>query len=155
MNVRGKAMNVRLKNIKGLYIGDICYALDDKIYDGIWGHEDYADGKFRTHDGLEFAVGSTAYGDGTYYGTDGTKYPVDAGVVGVVDLRLATKYSYEELEELGRIVPEADEVKFFAEDGYFEIRVYKDGEKIDNIEIFTADDDCDEEDDYDEEDYVW
>lgn len=145
-------MKVRLKNIKGLYIGDICYALEEDVYNNVWGKEDYADGKFKTDNGLEFAVGSTAFGDGSYYGTGGTMYAVDAGVIGVVDLRLATRYSHEELEELGRIIPDADEVVFYTEDGYFEIKVYKDNEQTHDIEIFTSDEEDEDEDEYHEDD---
>ncbi len=73
------------------YVGDICYSLTDETYDNVWGgaHK-YENGLF--HVGalkLPFAVHATAYGDGVYPGSDGFDYPVDAGVIGMVDHRLA------------------------------------------------------------------
>jgi hypothetical protein len=70
---------------KGEYfIGDICYALDDKIYDNIWGKvHGYKNGCFNV-DKSKFVVSGTAHGDGCFMGSDGVKYGVDAGVIGVV-----------------------------------------------------------------------
>jgi len=70
---------------KGTYfIGDICYALDENIYDYIWGKKyEYENGEFKVGKS-KFVVASTAYGDGCYEGTDGCEYGVDAGVIGIV-----------------------------------------------------------------------
>lgn len=145
-------MKYTLKNIKGLYVGDICYALEDKIYDGVWGKNGYEDGMYETEDGLQFAVAGTAHGDGTYYSGDGHDYSVDAGVIGVVDLRLATKYSLEELDSLGHVFPNADEVQFIAEDGYFDITVFENGKRIITYDIETGyEEEWDDEDEWDEE----
>lgn len=138
-------MRITLRDIEGLYIGDICYALEDDVYDGVWGKNDYESGKYETEDGLQFAVDNTYCGDGLYESCDGEFYPVDAGVIGVVDLRLATKSSLDELKRLGKIIPEADMVEFFAEDGVFDITVYKDNEEIYSTEINTRDYDEDED----------
>ena len=63
------------------YIGDICYCLNDDEYNNIWGKQyDYKNGAYGF-----FAVGETAYGDGEYYGGRWV-FPVDAGVIGVVDM---------------------------------------------------------------------
>ena len=63
------------------YIGDICYCLNDDEYDKIWGNKyKYSNGAYGF-----FAVGGTAYGDGEYYGGRWV-FPVDAGVIGVVDM---------------------------------------------------------------------
>lgn len=86
------------------FIGDICYALDENIYSEIWGDKyDYVDGSFKTDKG-EFAVSSTAYGDGEYYGTDGREYGVDAGCLGVVPMELWKDRNENELNRLGRVV---------------------------------------------------
>lgn len=138
-------VRITLKNIEGLYIGDICYALEDDVYDGVWGKNDYEPGRYETEDGLQFAVDNTYCGDGLYESCDGEFYPVDAGVIGVVDLRLATKSSLDELRRLGKVIPEADMVEFFAEDGMFDITVYKDNEEIYTTEINTRDYDEDED----------
>ena len=63
------------------FIGDICYCLNDDEYDNIWGKQyNYKNGVYGF-----FAVGGTAYGDGEYYGGRWV-FPVDAGVIGVVDM---------------------------------------------------------------------
>lgn len=131
-------MNCTLRHIEGLYIGDICYALNDDTYYNTWGKENhFEDGKFETKDGLEFAVAGTAEGDGWYVSNDGSEYGVDAGIIGVVDLRLATKYSIDELKNLGKIIPDADEAEFFADEGLFHIKTYKDRKLIYDTEIDT------------------
>lgn len=79
-----------LKSKKGFYVGDICYVLDDDIYDGVWGAHGYADGCYDTELG-KFAVGSTAYGDGCYDDQYGHRFPVDAGVIGIVPWEILEK----------------------------------------------------------------
>lgn len=88
----------------GLYIGDLCYALENKVYHEIWGEQsNYKDGAYKDPEtGLEFAMVGTAYGDGEYAGDDGNYYPVDAGIIGICDRKLATKYG--NMEKYGRIV---------------------------------------------------
>ena len=90
----------KLRSDIGFYIGDICYALSDKMYHEIWGDKyRWEDGEFEMMDsGFNFAVGSTAYGDGCYTDQYGHEYPVDAGVIGIVPLELVAK---EEAYELG------------------------------------------------------
>ena len=34
----------KIKSEKGFYVGDICYALSDDTYDGVWGGAGYEDG---------------------------------------------------------------------------------------------------------------
>lgn len=65
-----------------LFVGDICYALNDDIYDKIWGGHNYKDGEYVEHG---FIVGSTAFGDGCYEDENGHEFGVDAGVIGVTD----------------------------------------------------------------------
>jgi len=67
------------------YIGDLCYAMKDKIYDGIFGGNDYAYGYYTLKNGC-FLVDGTAYGDGSYQGTNGFDYGVDAGIIGIASL---------------------------------------------------------------------
>jgi len=77
------------------YIGDICYALKNDIYDDIWGDVyDYSDGKFEV-DNSVFAVAGTKYGDGGYKGSNGFIYDVDAGVIGMVHEKLMKMDHYE------------------------------------------------------------
>lgn len=149
---RGKTMKITLKNIEGLYIGDICYALEDNVYDGIWGKNDYKPGRHETEDGLQFVVDDTYSGDGFFKADDGTNYSVDAGVIGVVDLRLATRYDIEQLGNLGKIIMNVDSVLFESDNGLFDITVYKDGNVIYTTEINTRDIEEDDDDFWYEED---
>ena len=90
-------------NVNGcLYIGDLCYALKDDVYYGVWGGKgNFKDGAYKADNGLEFAMVGTAYGDGCYLGSDGCDYPVDAGIIGICDSKLAKK---EGASNLGRFV---------------------------------------------------
>jgi len=104
------------------YIGDICYVLRDDIYDDVWGKKyEYNDGVYKV-EGIEFAVAGTAYGDGTYEGSDGREYSVDAGVIGVVPEKL-WKEDISNAPELGRIVDVKNKLSFHARDGIFTIHL--------------------------------
>jgi hypothetical protein len=67
------------------YIGDVCYALKDILYDTVFGSNGYANGHYALNDGV-FVVNSTAYGDGSYEGTNGYEYGVDAGIIGIASM---------------------------------------------------------------------
>ena len=101
---------INVKN--GFYVGDLCYALSDEVYRGVWGANDYEIGKYE-HDGKEFAMVNTAYGDGCYYGSDGFEYPVDAGIIGICDLDLAVK----DFGNLGQIYYYTGEVTIVYDNG--------------------------------------
>jgi hypothetical protein len=76
------------------YIGDLCYALDDKVYDSIFGNVGgYDDGvyKCKTDPSVFFMVAGTAYGDGEYRGNDDRSFFVDAGIIGILPLSCATR----------------------------------------------------------------
>lgn len=88
------------------FIGDICYALPDEVYDKIWGDKyEYEEGCYEG-----FAVSSTAYGDGCFKGTDGVDYSVDAGVLGITDISKHQRYDDETLSRLGKIVEVKDSI---------------------------------------------
>ena len=158
-------VSTELHSKKGFYVGDICYVLDDPIYHGIWGDKhDFEDGLIETEFG-NFAVASTAYGDGEYYDEYGHSYGVDAGVLGIVPWEILEKqekfrkeYSHygsddiSILNGLGHFF-EGTEADFYAtgrsrnglEDGLFEITI---GGK--SITIHTGEDE-EEEDEYEDE----
>lgn len=139
-----------VKSEKGFYIGDICYVLEDDIYYDVWGKQNFPDGIIEVPGtGLSFAVGGTAYGDGTYSDNHGNYYEVDAGVIGVVPLELVKKIDLEEADEDGNVVYTPGEAEFSANKGIFDITL-PDGE---TIYINTADDEEDEEDDDWDEDW--
>ena len=126
-----------LDKLEGAYIGDLCYALEPDIYHGVWGAHGYEHDHYTTEDGLQFAMGSTAFGDGFYHGSDGSGFSVDAGIIGVADLRLATKIPREELKDFGVIYPTATKVDFKMAWGYFEVTVFEGDTEIASFSIDT------------------
>ena len=91
------------------FIGDPCYTLRDDLYEK-WGEENnYDDGDYGY-----FAVGSTKYGDGTYYDNFNREYGVDAGILGVVNMEYSEpdKYDVDLLNKLGRLVRVKDKLIF-------------------------------------------
>ena len=115
------------------YIGDICYVLNDDLYQNIWG------GKYDFRDGVidfginQVLVHGTAYGDGCYSDNKGNTYGVDAGVIGVVPEELIDwdkiekDYgSKDKIYELGNIVT-AQEAELIYDNGTFYINVTNDG----------------------------
>jgi hypothetical protein len=74
------------------YIGDLCYALGDDIYDCIFGGGNYEPGIYAEKGtGRAFLVNWTAFGDGEYPGSDGNKFAVDAGIIGICSQSLMEK----------------------------------------------------------------
>ena len=65
------------------YIGDLCYALKESLYDKVFGPQ-YRTGFYEVIDDPSkvFMMGDTG-GDGEFKGSDGYKYPVDAGIIGI------------------------------------------------------------------------
>lgn len=85
-------ITAKIQSNKGFYVGDICYALADDTYHGVWGEADYEDGIYEVPGtGFSFAAAGTAYGDGTYQDEYGRVYSVDAGNIGIVPLELVEK----------------------------------------------------------------
>jgi len=77
---------------KQLFIGDICYALRDDKYYGVWGKSKeeggmyYSDGVIADKEATYAIAVGTAYGDGSYFDDYGCNYGVDAGVLGVSNM---------------------------------------------------------------------
>ena len=82
------------------YIGDPCYALDDALYDRVFGPA-YDTGLFTSNLNPShlFMMEGTG-GDGTFRGSDGKVYPVDAGILGIVSEALLKT---RDVEEFGSI----------------------------------------------------
>ena len=71
------------------FIGDPCYVFDqdwDDIVDLIFGTADTL-----IHNGRQLFVATTAYGDGSYRGSNGFEFGVDAGLLGAVPVELMSK----------------------------------------------------------------
>ena len=92
------------------YVGDICYVMHDvwdeacdlMIPDG----KSPVDGIFDLEDGRQFAVFSTAYGDGVYYDESARAYPVDSGCIGCIkvsDIKDET-FDIKDIDNLGNII---------------------------------------------------
>jgi hypothetical protein len=67
------------------FIGDLCYAMKKSIYQGVFGDTGYASGHYKIVAG-EFMVGRTAYGDGSYMGSNDFEYGVDAAIIGIASM---------------------------------------------------------------------
>ena len=92
-----------------VYVGDLCYCLNDSVYQEAIRLADY-EGKFdSTISGMhvEGAFVSTQYGDGEYIGSDSREYAVDAGIIGIVNITSAAATEGEDFEsfsKLGRVI---------------------------------------------------
>lgn len=113
------------------YIGDICYVLNDDLYQDIWG------GKYNFKDGIidfginQVLVHGTAYGDGCYEDNKGNTYGVDAGVIGIVPEELIDwdkirNYGDKNIYEFGNVVT-AQEAELIYDNGTFYINVTNNG----------------------------
>lgn len=77
-------------------VGDPCYSIADDAWMEWLEAADYTN-KHRDHILAapvrgRMAVGiHTAWGDGIYYGSDGSQFPVDAGLIGLVPIQVADK----------------------------------------------------------------
>ena len=146
--MKNKSFKINVKN--GFYIGDLCYALDEKVYDEVWGGNDYEDGQYTDPETkAEFAMVGTAYGDGEYESSDGVTFPVDAGIIGVADLAICDGDT-----SLGKVVPDySGTVLIRYENGTITVS-WKPDKYYSFIEIYTSDEeDYDEDEDSEEEDW--
>jgi hypothetical protein len=98
------------------YIGDLCYSMKDEIYHGIFGDNNYASGYYTTKNGC-FLVDGTAFGDGSYQGTNAFDYNVDAGIIGIASLSVCNP---EKEIYGGTIHTFTEPVKCVFKDGLFE-----------------------------------
>ena len=136
--MKNKSFKIKVKN--GFYIGDLCYALNEKVYDEVWGGNNYEDGQYVDPETkAEFAMVGTAYGDGEYESDVGAFFPVDAGIIGVADLSICDKDT-----SFGKVVPDYSGIVFIEyNDGTITVSWGDYGE----INIYTSY----EEEDYDED----
>ena len=149
-----------IKSKTGFYIGDICYVLNDDVYHGVWGGNNYEPGEYEVpQTGMRFAVVNTAFGDGCYYGIFGAEYGVDAGCIGIVPLELCedTDRYGNRIEDLGSVIRQVGKFYIEEENGLITI-TDETGEIIDQIETGDMwddgyDDDYDEYEEHDEDEW--
>ena len=147
--MKNKSFKINVKN--GFYIGDLCYALNEKIYDEVWGGNNYEDGQYVDPETkAEFAMVGTAYGDGRCESSDGVSFPVDAGIIGIADLAICGGDT-----SLGKVVPDYSGIVFIEyNDGTITVS-WGDKDNHNEIDIYTGYDDYDEDEGYynEEENY--
>lgn len=135
----------------GVYVGDPCYILNDEFYQGFWGKEnDFKDGELSKDGRPVMIVQGTAYGDGCYDGNINEysasehrlhDFPVDAGVLAVVNLEFADPEKIKEVEEsdLGVIFRTPCDTIILNEDGgEFDFFVSANDDFLYNIHIDTC-----------------
>lgn len=125
------------------WLGDPCYSVPDDLWLTLLNSCEFFDLPVGTVNGHKVYASPTAYGDGEYVGTDGSSYPVDSGLIGLVPEALVT----EEPSGLSRKITINHNFLFGYEDGVI---------LIDTIKIDTDpdEDECYDEcyDEYEEED---
>ena len=146
--MKNKSFKINVKN--GFYIGDLCYALNKKVYDEVWGGNNYEDGQYTDPETkAEFAMVGTAYGDGEYDSSDGVTFPVDAGIIGVADLAICDGDT-----SFGKVVPNySGPVLIHYDNGTITVS-WRSGKYYDLIDIYTGDEE-DDDDDEDSEEEDW
>lgn len=132
------------------YIGDICYALNDDIYQKYWGNQFSFDSGLYDVDGKQFAVLPTAYGDGCYRGRGDNfdcDFPVDAGVIGLVDIRLVDKFDTNAPINFGKVVTFEQDIMFSYDFGTITIL------SKDFLVTIVTDDEYEEDDEWDDDEW--
>ena len=125
-----------------MYIGDLCYAMSDYDYHKVWGAHNYEDGMF--------AMVGTAYGDGCYDSNIGFAFPVDAGIIGICDGELVKKDVTGPYGDLGIIVDAEGEANISYNNGTISITYTTPTGETKYVDIETAYDDEEEDEDYEE-----
>lgn len=109
------------------YIGDICYALSEDVYDKQWGDKfNYACGTHEmTSQGVSdvVSVNYTTYGDGVYTDTfNNIDFEVDSGTIGIVPIALCDPNKvYDDKIKGGLVIKSISPINFKSNDGIFEI----------------------------------
>ena len=119
------------------YVGDPCYAFTDRWMEWLEaaGFEDGPRYLVAEIDGYSAVGVHTAYGDGLYYGSDGHKYGVDAGMIGAVPVQIAKDNALYAMQKV--TFGSAFEVEYDNENGQGIIR-------IGHIDIPTGDNEGEE-----------
>ena len=146
--MKNKSFKINVKN--GFYIGDLCYALNEKVYDEVWGGNNYEEGQYTDPETkAEFAMVGTAYGDGEYESSEeGLAFSVDAGIIGVAALAICDGDL-----SLGKVVPDYSGIVFIDYDNGTITVSWGDGDDYKEINIYTGYDEEENYEDSEEEDW--
>jgi len=103
-----KISKVEVEVPAGSYIlGDPCYAVPNHEWGQLLQSCNYFEnpvGKITRHDKSDYHVVAfgTRWGDGTYRGSDGNDYPVDAGLIGLVPVEMVEDLADHTIVEFNR-----------------------------------------------------
>ena len=109
------------------YIGDICYALNTKVYHRQWGRtHKYDKGTFMVnYNGIlyTFSVNYTRFGDGTFNdNVNNLKFTVDSGTIGIIPLNLCDPKNVKGGKvQGGHIIESSTPIEFKSKEGVFVI----------------------------------
>jgi hypothetical protein len=101
------------------YIGDLCYVMHDRwdeFCELTCSGNNVLDGEFNLKDGTRFATFTTKYGDGTYKDEQGNEYPVDAGLIGCINVKDITPTELGNLSS-GRVIEFVQDFSTFSAGG--------------------------------------
>jgi len=101
------------------YIGDLCYVMSDRwdeFCELTCSGNKVLDGEFNLADGTRFATFTTKYGDGTYRDEQGNTYPVDAGLIGCINVKDIAPTELENLSN-GRVIEFVQDFSTFSAGG--------------------------------------
>lgn len=138
----------KVKSAMGkIYVGDPCYAMSEEIYNLLLKELDKDDSmETYTIKGHEIFNFSTAYGDGTYEGTNGMCFSVDSGMLAAIPMELCDPDQLETLGDLGHLL-NVNELGMSVENGVFYVEW---NNRINYFYIDTRMEDEDEEGEYEE-----
>lgn len=114
------------------WLGDPSYVVPESLWVPLLESCDFFNAPVGTAGGHTVYASGTCWGDGMYFGTDGHKYPVDAGLIGLVPEAMVT----EDPGKCSRKVTIGHDFIFGYEDGTI---------LIDDIKIPTAEEDEEDE----------
>ena len=87
------------------FLGDPCYAVPSEMWDDLLASCDFFKLPVGTVRRTQVLAFGTRWGDGTYTDGEGNSYPVDAGLIGLTPIALASaRLDSWGLSSMGRIV---------------------------------------------------
>ncbi len=103
------------------YLGDPCYTVPHRLWHALLDSSNFFDSctPIGTVEGHQVLAFGTKYGDGTYRDQQGVKYPVDAGIIGLVPVALVEKTEANGVEKsnCSRIIKFDRAVTCYSDDG--------------------------------------